>query len=128
MGLTPGFWKQEQKFPLWQSPYFPTTVSGGGGKHVATLFKDVFSPDLSPANMTFLDVLGNGGGPPYNVARHIVAACLNLAAGYVPATILSLVTIKAVSGPSSATTGFYNMGSGSWNDAQIVQYLTSTMD
>ena len=128
-GLTPGYWKQDQHFWAWHTPYYPTTVTGSGGHH-ATKFKSVFMPDLPIANLTFLAVLApqtSGSGPPYNVARHLVAAVLNLAAGYVPATILSLDTIKNIWTQYTAN-DCYNVGNTCWNEAQIIQYLTSTMD
>ena len=84
-GRTPGYWKQQQHFSSWVPPYYPTTVSWPGG-HQATKFTDVFYGASSPypSATTFLQVLGMQGGPPNDVARHIVAAVLYCAAGWTP--------------------------------------------
>lgn len=124
-GRTPGYWKQSQHFGSWKSPYVPT-----GGS--ATLFKTWFSPDLPSASLTFLCVLEpqcSGSGPPYDVARHIVAAALNNAAGFVPQSILPLATIQAMWTAYNNGNGCYPVTpSICWNGAQIVDYLLSTMD
>lgn len=121
-GRTPGYWKQPQWFGSWRPPYYPTTVGGQGG-HQATLFNTVFTPHYS--GQTLLDVLGMGGGPPNDVARHVVAALLNAAAGLTP-----VLTVAAVKGIWSEyiTKGYFEPTAGvQWGDAQIVSYLESTM-
>jgi hypothetical protein len=121
-GLTPGYWKQTQHFGSWRPPYYPTTVGGPGG-HNATLFDTVFTPHYS--GQTLLNVLELGGGPPNDLARHVVAALLNAAAGLTP-----VLTVAAVKGIWSEyiTKGYFEPTAGvHWGDAQIVSYLTSTM-
>jgi hypothetical protein len=119
-GRTPGYWKQTQHFASWTTPpYYPTTV----GANNATLFDTVFTPHYP--GQTLLDVLELGGGPPNDLARHVVAALLNAAAGLTP-----VLTIAAVQGiwTEYITQGYFEPTAGvHWGDAQIVSYLTSTM-
>lgn len=121
-GRTPGYWKQPQHFGAWTPPYYPTTVAGPGG-HTATLFDAIFTPHYS--GQTLLDVLATAGGPPNDVARHVVAALLNAAAGLTP-----VLTIAAIQGiwNEYITKGYFEPTAGvHWGDAQIVSYLLSTM-
>lgn len=126
-GRTPGYWKQPQHYNDWNG-YTPT-----GGS--ATVFKNVLSPDLPVSNLTFLCALDpqcSGSGPPYDVARHIVAAILNNAATnpttHVPESILPLATIKAMWTQYNAT-GMYSVSAGVfWNGDQLIAYLLSTVD
>lgn len=118
-GLTPGYWKQSQHFSAWTPPYYPTTV----GSNQATLFDAVFAPHYS--GQTLLDVLGLGGGPPDDVARDVVAALLNAAAGLTP--VLSVAQVKGI-WSEYITQGYYEPTAGvHWDEAQIVTYLASTM-
>ena len=134
IGRTPGFWKQDQKFPEWPSPpYYPTTQSGRGG-HSATTFNSVFSPSPFPSTWTFLDELRTEdigyGGPPHDVGRHCVASVLNIAKGWVP--VLTLGVVKQIwreyMNTGGGTAGYYTPTAGvKWYHADIVAYLTSTM-
>lgn len=65
-GCTPGYWKQEQHFGSWTSPYDPS---------------DLFSAHFENAfpGKTLLQVLWNGGGGLNALGRHTVAALLNTA-------------------------------------------------
>jgi hypothetical protein len=63
-GCTPGYWKQEQHFDSWPSPYYPEMQ-----------FSDVFE-DAFPGQ-TLLDVVSTGGGGLEALGRHAVAALLN---------------------------------------------------
>lgn len=129
LGRTPGFWKQPQKFNEWPKPYIPVTTTGPGGK-AATKFKDVFLLTPYPPATTLLQVLEMGGGPPNDLARHIVAALLNAKKGWTP-----VLTIEAVKGiwtqymnTGGGGTGFFEPTAGvKWYHDQIVAYLTSTM-
>lgn len=130
LGRTPGFWKQEQKFPEWPSPpYYPVTTTGPGG-HNATRFKQYFTPTPYASSATFLDVLNMGGGPPNDVARHIVATALNIAKGWVP--VLTLIVIQGIwkdyMNTGGGTAGYFEPTAGvKWYHDDIVAYLTSTM-
>lgn len=75
-GRTPGYWKQEQWFGQWPAPYIPDGLS-------ATLFNDVFGAARGYPGKSLLYVLGLEGNPMGQgaLARHIVAALLNAAAG-----------------------------------------------
>jgi hypothetical protein len=129
-GRTPGFWKQEQHFSSWVPPYYPTTVSGPGG-HPATKFTDVFYAVASPypSSTTFLEVLGLQGGPPNDVARHIVAAVLNVAAGWTP--VLTIPVLQGIwseyINTGGGTVGYFEPTAGvKWYHDDIVTYLLST--
>ena len=129
LGRTPGYWKQPQKFGEWPLPYVPVTTTGPGGK-TATLFKTLFPRTPYPANTTFLQVLEMQGGPPDNVARHIVAAVLNVAKGFTP--VLTIPQIQRIWDEymltGGGTIGYFEPSAGvRWNQAQIVEYLTTTM-
>jgi len=128
-GRTPGYWKQSQHFSDWSIPFYPTTVSGPGG-HSATLFKDWFTPSPYAPNITFLQVLGLQGGPPDDVARHIVASVLNVARGWVP--VLTIQVLKGIwteyMNTGGGTTGYFQPTAGvKWYHDDIVNYLKSTM-
>jgi hypothetical protein len=65
-GCTPGYWKQEQHFDSWPTPYTPWTK-----------FSDVFENAFP--GLTLLDVLKLNGGGLQALGRHTVAALLNAA-------------------------------------------------
>jgi hypothetical protein len=123
-GRTPGYWKHpEDRNHQWPAGYYPVTCDG----HQATRFNSFFSgiPSPYPNSATFLDVLGTGGGPPHNVARHIVASVLNVAKGWVP--VLTIDAIRAI-WSSYMNTGYYEPTAGvQWDHNAIVAYLKSTM-
>jgi len=128
-GRTPGYWKQSQHFSSWVAPYYPITVPGPGG-HQATKFKDVFSLTPYPLSTTLLQVLELLGGPPDDVARHIVAALLNAAAGWTP--VLTIAAIKGIwteyMNTGGGTIGYFEPTAGvKWYHDDIVNYLLSTM-
>lgn len=137
-GRTPGYWKQPQHFGSWVAPYFPTSVGGPGG-HDATLFNAVFSVSQSPYPDTttllqVLDPLVDGGvqgaGPPNDVARHIVAALLNAAAGWTP--VLTIAMVQGIwseyMNTGGGTAGYFEPTAGvKWYHDDIVNYLLSTM-
>ena len=124
-GRTPGYWKQPQHFNDWPPPYYPTAVAGQGG-HKATLFDSVFAPHYP--KKTLLEVLDPqvvGGGPPNDVARHLVAAMLNVAAGWAP--VLTVPVVKAM-WSEYITTGTFSPSSGAqWNHDALMDYVLTTM-
>lgn len=126
-GRTPGYWKNCDVGTgghSWPSPYYPTTISGNWG-HQATKFTDVFSPSPYPGSTTLLQVLEMGGGPPNDVARHIVAALLNVASGWTP--VLTISRVQDIWN-EYATKGYYEPTAGvKWYHDDIVNYLLSTM-
>ena len=121
-GRTPGYWKQSQHYSSWKPPFYPTTLQGPGG-HKATLFDAVCTPQY--AGKTLLDVLEMGGGPPNDVARHIVAALLNAAAQWT--SVPSIQTVKGI-WSEYVQKGYFEPTAGAkWDHTQIVTYLQSTM-
>ena len=162
MGMGPGctgksisYWRDNPS--LWPAPYIPTDVIGtpvsstGGKKDKkdkkgtgtggtvatvhATLFVGVFSPDLNPADSTFLDVLMNLQMSPdigqRYVARLCVATVLNIAAGFVPSTVLTTITVQHIWKEYATNNyGFFHPGTingAKWNEAEIIDYLLTTM-
>lgn len=126
-GLTPGFWKQPQKFNQWPAGYYPQSTK----HHPATKFTDIFNPTLFDPNTTLLQVLEMGAGPPNDLARHIAAEALNIAKGWVP--VLTLADIQRVwmqyVMTGGGTAGYYEPTAGvKWYHDDIVDYLKSTMD
>jgi hypothetical protein len=152
-GHSPGYWKQPQHFNEWRG-YVPGSLQQPGeggekhgiGKHAQgvmlqpvnvansnadleppTLFDSVFF-SVSPSpyqGFTLLDVLEMGGGPPNDVARHIVAALLNAAAGLTP--VLNVQEVQNM-WEEYATHGYYEPTAGiKWYHEEIVDYLMSTM-
>ncbi len=72
-----------------------------------------------------LQVLEMGGGPPNDVARHIVAALLNVASGWTP--VLTISRVQDIWN-EYATKGYYEPTAGvKWYHDDIVNYLLSTM-
>ena len=126
-GHTPDYWADSQHFGEWPTNYFPTKVTGPGG-HNATTFQDVFLPKLilpGNGNPTLLEVLVLTGSPTNDVARYVVAAVLNAAAGLTP--VLSVSAVKDI-WSEFATTGFFSPSSGAhWDASEIVEYLLTTM-
>lgn len=129
LGRTPGYWKQPQHFDDWRPPFYPVTMTGPGG-HKATKFSQFFTPSPYPSATTCLQVLDMGGGPPNDVARHIVATALNIQRGWVP--VLTLAQIQGVwkdyMNTGGGTQGFFEPTAGvKWFHDEIVDYLKSTM-
>ena len=97
-GCTPGYWKQEQHFDSWPSPY--TT---------GMAFESVFSSCSVPGTPTLLDALWTGGGGLKALMRHAVAALLNSASPSVfykyetPGDVISMVNAACSSGNYEAT-------------------------
>jgi len=87
-----------------------------------------YPPFDGPPPTTLLDVLNLPATPPiYDVARLIVAALLNVAAGYTP--VLTPWVVKHM-WEEYYTTGFgyFSPSSGArWNHDELVDYLLTTM-
>lgn len=94
-GCTPGYWKQEQHFDSWTSPYDPTD-----------LFSDHFEDAFG--GMTLAEVLAQGGGGLAALGRHTVAALLNGASGGVSYGQTDLEVIAAFNAVYPGTKGDYN--------------------
>jgi hypothetical protein len=119
-GHTAAFWSNPLNFSQWPAPYYPTGASG----HQPTQFNDVFSPPLN-GNPTLLAVLSFTGSATNDVAKAVVVALLNVAAGLVP--VLSISAIKDI-WSEFATTGFFSPSAGAqWNAAEIIDYLSTTV-
>jgi len=136
MGRTPGYWKQDQKFPDWPTPpYYPVPKTGPGA-HAATTFNSVFgTPSPYSNSTTFLEVLRTEdsmapNGPPDDVARHCVAEILNVQKGWV--TVLTKAQViniwRSYMNTGGGTAGYFEPMAGvQWHHSEIVAYLKSTM-
>lgn len=118
LGRTPGFWKNAAK-PDHPNHNFWVTAGGEG-----VLFSAVFGSGFP--GKTLLDVLNTSGNANYAaLGRHLAAAYLNFKIGWVPTTVLSLQDLidmwNGRAGSYSPTAGV------TWNAAQIVAYLVTTM-
>jgi len=115
----------------WPSPYCKGPDNCGPGQS-ASRFNEYFDPDLRQGQgqgkgqdpgPTLLTVLGGNN----EVAKYVVAALLNYAAGSVPATVLRESTIKHIWSEFATTAAFTPMPGASWSQLEIVDYLKSTM-
>jgi hypothetical protein len=87
-----------------------------------------YPPFNGPPPTTLLDVLNLPATAPINdVARLIVAALLNAAAGYTP--VLTTVVVKHIWEEYYTTGfGFFSPSSGAqWNHDEIIDYLLTTL-
>jgi len=110
-GLSHGYWKGHSD---WPAPF-----SQG------QLFNSVFTAGGYPG-LTLDDVLGLGGGAPYNdIARDIVGALLNTAAGLNPPSVMTIALIKDIWNQYRGT-GHYVSGGIDWGHDNIASWLQST--
>lgn len=111
LGVTPGYWKNH-------TSDWPAAIP------TAMMFHPFFGGNQY-SGQTMLQVLNDGGGPPNDVGRHIVAALLNAAKGWNVApdqtAVRNIWNEYAQSGYFEPTAGVH------WDHTQIVAYLTSTM-
>jgi hypothetical protein len=130
-GLSPGYWKNQS---YWPSPY----KSGQSGQTPATKFRTYFTTaqsgtpfptDSSGVVQTTFRAIINEPYAAWSTAlnRAVVATALNIAAGYVPPSVLTLPQLQTM-WTATATGGTYNIpGVGiSWTAAQVVTYLQTT--
>ena len=119
MGRPPTYWKDPRRLDQWPSPY-----------HAKTPFDEPFEPSPYPRATTLLDALEKEGAAPDDVARHMVAALLNIARGWVP--VLNVISLQGIWRRYMATgggaTGYFEPTKGTkWFHDDIVVYLRSTM-
>jgi hypothetical protein len=119
LGRPPAYWKDAKRLDQWPAPYQATTR-----------FETVFSLSPYQSATTLLRVLETDGGPPDDVARHIVATLLNVAKRWVP--VLTIVSVQGIwrrymqTGGGAA--GYFEPTAGiKWFHDDIVVYLRSTM-
>jgi hypothetical protein len=134
-GGSPSYWSQPQNFKEWPSPYQPhgtqPTTHGASASlgssstllsPTATLFSATFSPSPYPPETTFLTVL-TMGGPSNDVARHLVAAQLNVAKGWTP--VLDAAQIQTIWLEYTGKGYFEPTAGVKWYEPEIVAYLES---
>ena len=131
-GGSPTYWSQN--LDEWPSPYQATTdaeASAALGSsstlftttaNTATLFAATFSPSPYPPETTYLAVL-NMSGPSNDVARHLVAAQLNVAKGWTP--VLDAGRIQEIWLEYTGKGYFEPTAGVKWYEAEIVAYLES---
>lgn len=118
LGRTPGFWKNAARPDHPNHSYWVT--AGGEGILFAAIFGSGYP------GKTLKEVLNMGGNANYEaLARHLVAAYLNLKINWVPETVLSLQDLVDM---WNGRTGSYSPTAGvTWGAGQIVTYLKTTM-
>jgi len=116
-GFSPSSWSSQASWPTYHKP--------------SAKFNDFFSPDLSGnTNIKMKDVLTLAApvGSNNEVAQYVLAALLNHESNKVPDSVLSLAAIKAIWAEYNNGAGTYKVnGSVSFNGAQIVTYIKSTI-
>lgn len=93
-----------------------------------TIFDSIFGATGGYAGKTLLDVLGLMGNPTGRdgLARHIVAALLNAAAGVTPPAVLSAQTVLDI-WTSFVTKGYYEPTAGiKWDAPDLIDWLKTT--
>jgi hypothetical protein len=90
----------------------------------------VFALSPYPSLTTLLEVLDKDSSPTDDVARHIVAALLNVAKGWVP--VLTVVSVQGIwrryMRTGGGTAGYFEHTPGvKWFHDDILVYLKSTM-
>lgn len=111
--LSPGYWKNHTS--AWPSDVL-----------VTDLFSKHFSCQGNLASKTCLQILDKQGADKNNVAMHMMATYLNVAAGYI--TFLTRDEVKSIWFEYN-TTGVYVPASGAkaWTGKELTAYLASTM-
>jgi hypothetical protein len=119
-GHTPEFWRDNST-----PGHNPWPTSFPPDKPFDTLFDH--DSTHYPANTSLLDILKiqNAQGPFDDLARYIVAALLNAAAGLTP--VLSVSAVKDIWNEYFATGSFSPSSGASWNHGEIISYLLTTM-
>jgi hypothetical protein len=125
-GRTPAYWKQEQYFGQWRSPYLPVATEIGSIIYPATLFGGPTTGfNAGPfSDKTMLEVLNTDGGDAFALGRHITAALLNAAAGLTP-----VLTTSQVVGMWNeyVSKGYFEPTAGvHWDAAKVIEYLGTT--
>ncbi len=115
-GHTPDFWKANATPQAWPQGFPPERM-----------FDSIFDHD--PAhypNKSLLGILNLAPTPPFDdLARYIVAALLNAAAGLTP--VLSVSAVKDIWNEYLATGSFSPSSGASWGHDEIISYLLTTM-
>lgn len=132
-GRTPGYWGTHPE--QWPSPYKAGTCTRSCNHPKnwttagATKFKDVFNCNnhgsIYAAYTMFQVVWSGGGGDPYQLGAHIVAALLNARKGWTPvlteAQVINMFNEWDQNGYFEPTAGVH------WDGEDIVEYLQTTM-
>ncbi|TAN75820.1 MAG: hypothetical protein EPN14_08360 [Gallionella sp.] len=130
-GLTPGYWGNRPNG--WPLPYLPGTchsqcsnVSGWTG---GTIFSNVFNCNGNGSiynTYTMMQVIWlGGGGDPYQLGAHIVAALLNARSGRTP--VLTEAQVINIFNEWNQKGYFEPTVNVKWYEADIVYYLKTTM-
>jgi hypothetical protein len=111
-GLTPGYWKN---------------AADNHGNFTAqnNRFDSVYILGFTPETMEGVCKLGGGSVDPQELGSHLAAAWCNLAMGWVPLSVLSLLDLQIMW--AQRDTGYHPVPGVTWSRAQIVTYLKTTM-
>lgn len=138
LGRTPGYWGNHPE--NWPSPYLPGNCNSGKGNSCTdssnwsggTRFADMalgfhcsgYGSIYLKYSMMQVIWLG-GGGDPYQLGAHIVAALLNAKMGW--SLMLSEAQVKNIFNEYNSKGYFEPTAGVKWYPAEIVTYLKSTM-
>jgi hypothetical protein len=126
MGHIPSYWAGEQNFSAWPAGFKAQNPN-------ATLFRgpQTFGVSPYPAATTLLDVVSgaanSGDMTRDKVARMMVAALLNAAAGLTPPLSVPVVKDMWNEYANSGYVSFQPSSGASWNTDEIIDYLSTTM-
>lgn len=104
-------------------------VSTSTGSLASITFGSVFGVAGGYGDKTFLQVLesGHSSSSKDGLAAHLVAAVLNVQAGYTPATVLDVTRAQSIWSDYNAL-GYFEPTAGiRWDSAQIIDWLKTTM-
>jgi len=122
-GLSPSFWKQEQSFTAWPSPYVPKSITGAVERK-ATMFHACFTGSQFNGK-SLLEVLDPSTSDRTGMGRYAVAALLNAQAGKTP--VLTVATVKNIWSECTSK-GYYELSAGvRCYPKEIIAYLKTTM-
>lgn len=121
-GLSPGYWKNHDNWPIPRTTMFASVFSVPGDYTKCDLTKTPTS--YLCANM--LTLLTHQSFDQNNLAMQTIAAYLNILSGRI--SFLSLETLQAM-WREVTTTGYYNPTAGvTWTRVQVARYLDSIHD
>jgi len=123
-GLSQGFWKNANSWPIPKDSPFHRVFSAGS-RPGTSFFKSL--PYSHPMSMTLYEVLSlDGRTDSEKLASHIICAYLNILSGRVSEKVITEAKLKEI-WLEWATNGSYApfAGATAWDGAQIKLYLTN---
>jgi hypothetical protein len=121
-GLSPGYWKNHNSWPVSRSILFTSVFEVAGDKSTCT----AKTLNKSYLCSTMLNLLSKQTFDRYNLGMHLVATYLNVMSGKI--SFLSVETLQKMWSDVQRT-GRYSPAQGVyWNAEQVKNYLANTHD